>query len=69
MENNKNIPDMSVYEASEFRDEHEFSEFDDVQDVHDLQFSLKKKKDVSGIELMKFTGIMHPEEAEYIADG
>ncbi len=44
MEKNKNIPDMSVYEASAFWDEHEFSEFDDVQDVHDLQFSLRKKK-------------------------
>lgn len=44
MDNNKNIPDMSIYEASEFWDEHEFSEFDDVQEVHDLQFSLRKKK-------------------------
>lgn len=44
MENHKNIPDMSIYEASEFWDEHEFSEFDDVQEVHDLQFSLRKKK-------------------------
>jgi hypothetical protein len=44
MENTKNIPDMSLYDASAFWDEHEFSEFDDVQEVHDLQFSLKKKK-------------------------
>ncbi len=38
---------MSIYEASAFWDEHEFSEFDDVQDVYDLQFSLRKKKYVS----------------------
>ncbi len=40
----RNIPDMSIYEASEFWDEHEFSEFDDVQEAHDLQFALKKKE-------------------------
>ena len=44
MKSDKNIPDMSIYEASEFWDEYEFSEFDDVKEVHDLQFSLKKKK-------------------------
>lgn len=42
--NDKNIPDMSIYEASEFWDEHEFSEYDDVQEVHDLQFSLRNKE-------------------------
>lgn len=39
---NKHIPDMSIYETSDFWDEHEFCEFDDVQQVHDLQFSLRK---------------------------
>lgn len=35
---------MSVDEASAFWDKHEFSEFDDVQKVHDLQCALRKKK-------------------------
>ena len=42
----KYISDMPVYEASEFWDDHEFSGFDDVQEVHDLQFPLRKKKGV-----------------------
>jgi hypothetical protein len=44
MEKNNKIPDMSIYEATDYWDEHEFSEFNDVQEVHDLQFALKKKK-------------------------
>lgn len=64
MENKKHIPDMSVYEASEVWDEHEFREFDDVQEAHDLQFSLKKKKGIPGIELMTFAGNLRSEEAE-----
>jgi len=36
--------DMSIYEASDFWDEHTFSEFDDVQEVKDIRFSLVKKK-------------------------
>jgi len=35
---------MSIYEASDFWDEHHFGEFDDVQEVNEIQFSLKKKK-------------------------
>ena len=35
---------MSVNEASDFWDEHDFGEFNDVQEVGDIQFSLKKKK-------------------------
>jgi len=44
MGNYNKIPDMSINEASDYWDEHEFSEFDDVQEVHDLRVSLKKKK-------------------------
>ena len=44
MKADRKIPDMSIYEASDYQDEHEFSEFDDVQEVHDIQFSLKKNK-------------------------
>jgi hypothetical protein len=35
---------MTIREASDFCDEHEFGEFEDVQEVHDLQFKLRKKK-------------------------
>lgn len=31
------IPDMTIAEASEFWDEHEFDEFSDVEEVHDVQ--------------------------------
>jgi len=44
MEKNKNIKDMSINEASDFWDEHDFGEFNDVQEVGDIQFSFKKKK-------------------------
>lgn len=44
MEKNRKIKDMSVNEASDFWDEHDFGEFDDVHEVDEIQFSLKKKK-------------------------
>ena len=44
MKKSKKIKDMSIYEASGFWDEHDFSEFEDIQEVADLRFSLKKKK-------------------------
>ena len=44
MEKSKNIKDMSIYEASDFWDEHDFGEFDDVQEEKEMQFVLKKKK-------------------------
>ncbi|MFH1954281.1 MAG: CopG family antitoxin [Pseudomonadota bacterium] len=44
MVKNKNIKDMSINEASDFWDEHDFGEFDDAQEVSEVQFSLKKKK-------------------------
>ncbi len=44
MGKDKNIKDMSIHEASDFWDEHEFGEFDDVQEVDEIQFTLKKKK-------------------------
>ena len=44
MEKKDKIKDMSVYDASDFWDEHDFGEFDDVQEVEDIKFSLKKKK-------------------------
>jgi len=44
MKKNRNIKDMSIYEASDFWDEHDLGEFDDVQEVDEIQFTLKKKK-------------------------
>lgn len=35
---------MSINEASDFWDEHDFGEFEDAQEVSEVQFSLKKKK-------------------------
>ncbi len=32
MEKSENIKDMSIYEASDFWDEHDFGEFDDVRE-------------------------------------
>jgi hypothetical protein len=54
MEKNKNINGMSINEASDFWDEHDFGEFDDVQEVDDIQFSFKKKKYV-GIDMDLYT--------------
>jgi len=51
MEKNKEVKDMSIYEASDFWDEHDFSEFNDVVEVKDMRFSLSKKK------LCSLTGI------------
>ena len=41
---NRNSDDISIYEASDFWDEHDFGEFDDVKEVREIKFSLKKKK-------------------------
>jgi hypothetical protein len=42
-EKNKDIKEMSVMEASDFWDEHDFSEFDDVKMVRSIEVSLGKK--------------------------
>jgi hypothetical protein len=47
---------MSIYEASDFWDEHDFSEFDDVQEIKDIKFRLIKKKYV-GLDLGIYTKI------------
>ena len=36
--------DMSVYEASDYWDEHDVTEFKNFEEVRDLGFALKKKK-------------------------
>jgi len=44
MKKSKQIKDMSVYDASDFWDEHDFSEFEDIHEVKDVRFSLTRKK-------------------------
>ncbi len=44
MQTNKQDENISIYEASEFWDEHDFGEFDDVKESDEVQFSIKKKK-------------------------
>ena len=44
MRKNRDLKDMSIHEACDFWDEHDFGEFDDVQEVKEIQFLLKKKK-------------------------
>jgi hypothetical protein len=41
---------MSIYEASNFWDEHDFFEFDDVAEVKEVKFSLSRKKYI-GIDM------------------
>jgi len=49
MEGNK-AGEMSIKEASDFWDEHDFLEFRDVKEVTDIKFEIKKKKYV-GLDL------------------
>ena len=42
MQTDKNNKKMSIYEASDFWEEHDFGEFDDVEETYEIQFSLKK---------------------------
>jgi hypothetical protein len=68
MPKNNEIKDMSIYEASDFWDEHDFTEFDDVEEVNDIKFSLKKKKyvgidmDLYSIIKLKAKKLHKPEE-------
>jgi hypothetical protein len=44
MKRSRKVEDMSVYEASDFWDAHDFTEFEDVEEVKEMRFALKKKK-------------------------
>ena len=44
---------MIVNEASDFCDEHEFGEFEDVEEVKDMRFVLKKKNVIIKLSLRK----------------
>lgn len=56
MKQSKKIKDMSIYEASDFWDEHEFGEFGDVEEVRDMRFALKKRKYI-GIDIGLYSKI------------
>jgi len=56
MKKNRQLKDMSLYEASDFWDEHTFTEFSDVQEVKDIRFSLRKKKYI-GVDLSLYMKI------------
>ena len=47
---------MSIYKASDFWDEHDFGEFDDIQEEKEIQIQLKKKKYV-GIDMALYSAI------------
>ena len=44
MGKNRNSDDISIYEASDFWDEHDFWKLQDVKEVNEIKFSLKKKR-------------------------
>lgn len=67
MEKSKKLKDMSIYEASEFWDEHDFSEFQDIQEVTDLKFSLKKKKYI-GVEMSLYKKIKNKAKKLHIRE-
>jgi hypothetical protein len=48
--------DMSIYEASDYWDEHDVTEFKDIEEVRDLRFALKKKKYV-GVDVRLYIKI------------
>jgi hypothetical protein len=50
MTRNKEVRDMSIYEASDFWDEHDFFEFNDIVEIGDMKFSASKKKYI-GIDM------------------
>lgn len=58
----RNKENISVYEASEFWDDHDFTESDDVTEITDMQISLKKKKYV-GIDMSLYALIRKKAEA------
>jgi len=71
MKQSKKLKDMTVYEASEFWDEHEFGEFTDVSETKEIKFAFKKKKYV-GIDVNLFSRIknkakkLHKDEDDLI---
>jgi hypothetical protein len=67
MKKSKQIKDMSIYEASDFWDEHDFSEFEDVQKVEDIRFSLRKKKYI-GVDIDLYSKIKKKAKKMYTTE-
>ena len=44
MKRSKKIPDMSIYQASDFWDEHDFTEFEDTEEVKGVRFDFRRRK-------------------------
>lgn len=48
---------MTISEAGDFFDEHDIFEFEDVVEVKDIKFKLKKKKKYVGLDMKLFEKI------------
>jgi len=64
---------MSVEEASEYWDEHDFSQFPDVREVNDITFQISRKKYVAVDyqlykEIQKKAKLLHKAENDLIHD-
>ncbi len=58
MRKSKKLKEMTIYEASEFWDEHDFTEFEDVEEMKDIRFELQKKKYV-GLDMELYQKVEH----------
>ncbi len=73
MKKSKKLKEMSIYEASDFQDEHDFTEFEDVKEVKDVRFLLSKKKYI-GVDIALYTKIkkkakkLHKREDDLISE-
>jgi hypothetical protein len=56
MKRDRKQKEMSIYEASDYWDAHEFKVSEDIHEVSDIRFALKKKKYV-GVEVRIFAKI------------
>ncbi|MDP2972078.1 MAG: CopG family antitoxin [Deltaproteobacteria bacterium] len=56
MKRSKKTGDVSLYQASEFWDEHDFTEFEDIKEVKGVRFALKKKKYIA-VDMMLYKKI------------
>ena len=58
MRKSRKLKEMTIYEASEFWDEHDFTEFEDVEEMKDIRFELRKKKYV-GLDMELYKKVEH----------
>ncbi|MEK6725458.1 MAG: CopG family antitoxin [Deltaproteobacteria bacterium] len=58
---------MTISEASDFFDEHDIFEFEDVVEVKDIKFDLKKKKYV-GLDMSLFEKIKNKAKKLHISE-